>query len=70
MNMSEEGAGTYCVEGLEGVVDPIHLGTRVSGPVHGARMPSITAIRWCHSNLIIGFPVPIPLASQPVNRNR
>ncbi len=33
MDMSQEGAGTYRVERLEGVVDPIHLGTRVSGPV-------------------------------------
>ena len=64
--MSEEGAGTYCVECLEGIVDPIHLGTRVSGPVHGARTPRITAIRSCQSDLRIGFPVPIPAQSPAV----
>lgn len=37
MDMSQEGAGTYRVERLEGVVDPIHLGTRVSGPVQHNR---------------------------------
>jgi hypothetical protein len=33
MDMSQERAGTYRVERLEGVVDPVHLGTRVSGAV-------------------------------------
>lgn len=61
--MSEEGARTYCVERLKGVVDPIHLGTRERGcqdQFMGARMPRITALRSSHSKLIIGFPVPVP----------
>lgn len=33
MDMSQKGAGTYRVERLEGIVDPIHLGTRVSGAI-------------------------------------
>jgi len=33
MDMSQERAGAYRVECLEGVVDPVHLGTRVSEAV-------------------------------------
>jgi hypothetical protein len=61
MDMSQEGAGTYGIECLERVVDPVHLGTRVSGPVgirmdDGARMPPITALCSCHSVLVTGLP--------------